>query len=201
MAFSSFISLPTPTWGMGRSRPRGTGMMVTFVSEGGLVVTESRSPKEHDNAAPLRLIPPLWGRNMETTKVTKAQPAPSQPSDTLRSPGHLSQNAVLTSKELNVLELVSYGYDNRALADYFQTTRQAVKNMMRVIHLKLGADNRAHAVAMCFRNGWFSGNGNGGPGSAGPPGREAVLDRKSTRVDKLYGLSAPRRRDGRGPVQ
>src|ERR1039458_7391943 len=184
MAFSSFISLPTPTWGMGRSRPKGTGMMVTFVSEGGLVVTESRSPKEHDNAAPLRLIPPLWGTNMETEDVMKAKPASGQAAGVLRQPSH---KAVLTSKELNVLELVSYGYDNRAIADYFQTTRQAVKNMMRVIHLKLGADNRAHAVAMCFRNGWFSGNGNGGPDSGSSPGRGPMFDEPGTQVGKLYG--------------
>jgi len=168
--------------------------MVTFVSEGGLVVTESRSPKEHDNAAPLRLIPPLWGRNMETEDVMKAKPASGQAEGVLHPPSH---KAVLTSKELNVLELVSYGYDNRSIADYFQTTRQAVKNMMRVIHLKLGADNRAHAVAMCFRNGWFSGNGNGGPDSGSSPGRGPMFDEPGTQIGKLYGLSTP---DGRGPA-
>src|ERR1035441_7201246 len=73
--------------------------------------------------------------------------------------------------------------------------------MMRVIHLKLGAENRAHAVAVCFRNGWLSGNGNGGPGSAGPPGRESVFDEPGAQVGKLYGLRAPRRRDGPGAVQ
>ena len=128
----------------------------------------------------------------------KAKPANSRPAGVFRPPSH---KAILTSKELNVLELVSYGYDNGAIADYFQTTRQAVKNMMRVIHLKLGADNRAHAVAVCFRNGWFSGNGNGGPGSGSPPGRKSVLDEPGAQVGKLYGLSAPRRRDGRGPMQ
>ncbi len=64
-----------------------------------------------------------------------------------------------------MVELVSYGYDNRAIAEYFQTSSQAVKNMMRVIQLKLGADNRAHAVAVCFRNGWFSERETAGPGS------------------------------------
>lgn len=135
---------------------------------------------------------------METEDVMKAKSANSRPAGVLRPPSH---KAILTSKELNVLELVSYGYDNRAIAEYFQTTRQAVKNMMRVIHLKLGADNRAHAVAVCFRNGWLSGNGNGGTGSGSPSGRKSVLEEPSTQVGKLYGLSAPRRRDGRGPVQ
>lgn len=106
---------------------------------------------------------------MESRDVMKAKPASGQAAGVLPPASH---KAILTSKELNVLELVSYGYDNRAIADYFQTTRQAVKNMMRVIHLKLGADNRAHAVAVCFRNGWFSEKGNGGPGSRGLPARE-----------------------------
>lgn len=135
---------------------------------------------------------------METEDVMKAKSANRRPAGVLRPPSH---KAILTGKELNVLELVSYGYDNRAIADYFQTTRQAVKNMMRVIHLKLGADNRAHAVAVCFRNGWFSERGNGGPGSGGPSGRESVFDEPGAQVGKLYGLGAPRRRDGRGPVQ
>jgi DNA-binding CsgD family transcriptional regulator len=127
----------------------------------------------------------------------KAKPASGHAASVLRSPG---QKAILTTKELSVLELVSYGYDNRAIAEYFQTTRQAVKNMMRVIHLKLGADNRAHAVAVCFRNGWLSGRRNGGPGLARPSGREPVLDEPGAQVGKLYGLNAPRRRNGRGPV-
>lgn len=62
---------------------------------------------------------------------------------------------VLTSKELEVLELLSYGYENRDIATHFRTSGQAVKNMLRTINLKLGADNRTHAVAVCFRNGWL----------------------------------------------
>jgi DNA-binding CsgD family transcriptional regulator len=62
---------------------------------------------------------------------------------------------ILTSKELKVLELLSYGYENRDIASHFRTSGQAVKNMLRTINLKLGADNRTHAVAVCFRNGWL----------------------------------------------
>jgi DNA-binding CsgD family transcriptional regulator len=133
---------------------------------------------------------------MQTRNVAKAKPAPSQPSEELRSLGHPSQNTILTGKELNVLELVSYGYDNGAIADHFHTTLQAVKNMMRVIHLKLGADNRAHAVAVCFRNGWFPERRNGGPGSGPSPARESMSNEAGTQVGKIYTLSAPRRRDG-----
>src|ERR1700735_1877587 len=48
---------------------------------------------------------------------------------------------VLTLKELQLLELLSYGYENGDIADHFQTSLQAVKNMLRTINLKLGADN------------------------------------------------------------
>jgi hypothetical protein len=53
------------------------------------------------------------------------------------------------------VELLSYGYENGDIADHFQTSRQAVKNMLRTINLKLGADNRTHAVSICFRNNWL----------------------------------------------
>lgn len=62
---------------------------------------------------------------------------------------------ILTKKELHLLELLSYGYENGDIAKHFQTSLQAVKNMLRTINLKLGADNRTHAVAISFRNGWL----------------------------------------------
>ncbi|MGC2109440.1 MAG: LuxR C-terminal-related transcriptional regulator [Candidatus Korobacteraceae bacterium] len=62
---------------------------------------------------------------------------------------------VLTPKEVQLLELLSYGYENGDIADHFQTSLQAVKNMLRTINLKLGADNRTHAVSICFRNNWL----------------------------------------------
>ncbi len=68
-----------------------------------------------------------------------------------KSNGH----GVLTRKELQLLELLSYGYENGDIANHFKTSLQAVKNMLRTANLKLGADNRTHAVAICFRNGWL----------------------------------------------
>lgn len=68
-----------------------------------------------------------------------------------KSNGH----GVLTRKELQLLELLSYGYENGDIAEHFKTSLQAVKNMLRTANLKLGADNRTHAVAICFRNGWL----------------------------------------------
>jgi DNA-binding CsgD family transcriptional regulator len=89
-------------------------------------------------------------------KVMKDEQTSGQLREVLGSASKSSAQAILTDKELKVLELVSYGYDNRAIAEQFRITRQAAKNMLRTVALKLGADNRAHAVAVCFRNGWFS---------------------------------------------
>jgi len=95
--------------------------------------------------------------------TAKNKQAFGRPREVLRSTRGSIANALLTSKELTVLELVSYGYDNRAIAEHFQVTQQAVKNLLRIVQLKLGADNRAHAVAVCFRNGWLSAPGRGAP--------------------------------------
>jgi DNA-binding CsgD family transcriptional regulator len=101
--------------------------------------------------------------NVATMKIMKDEPTSGQLREVLGSAGKSRAKAILTDKELKVLELVSYGYDNRAIAEQFQVTLQAVKNMLRGTCLKLGADNRAHAVAVCFRNGWLSARGEGAP--------------------------------------
>src|SRR5580698_2219598 len=75
--------------------------------------------------------------------------------DAGRQTDRFQAKSILTSKELKVVELLSYGYENRDIASHFRTSGQAVKNMLRTINLKLGADNRTHAVAVCFRNGWL----------------------------------------------
>ncbi len=94
----------------------------------------------------------------------KAKEALPSHDDTSGGETKVPSKGILTSKELKVLELISYGYANRDIATLFQTSGQAVKNMVRTINLKLGADNRTHAVAVCFRNGWL-------------PAEEGSLDR------------------------
>lgn len=78
-----------------------------------------------------------------------------QPSGLDESLASAGWQNVLTPKEVQLLELLSYGYENCDIADHFQTSLQAVKNMLRTINLKLGADNRTHAVSICFRNNWL----------------------------------------------
>ena len=100
-------------------------------------------------------------RDRATMVMTGRKPAsPKQPSyrtasefDDSPPPGRWQ--SVLTVKEIQLLELLSYGYENCDIADHFQTSLQAVKNMLRTINLKLGADNRTHAVSICFRNHWL----------------------------------------------
>ena len=103
----------------------------------------------------------LCGANMSTTETHSDVQQPKYPDKV----GEIGGRVTLTSRELRLLELVSYGYANADIAGHFQITQQAVKNMLRTIHLKLGADNRAHAVSICFRNGWLRTDSSGGPES------------------------------------
>lgn len=107
---------------------------------------------------------------MEKTSPAKVRfatvgPRPSKGNDGTRAPRPAlaeilspmlrDEKTILTEKELHLLELLSFGYANGDIAEHFQTSVQAVKNMLRTINLKLGADNRTHAVAIGFRNGWL----------------------------------------------
>jgi DNA-binding NarL/FixJ family response regulator len=91
-------------------------------------------------------------------RSTKANPhgeaGQGQVNETL-PPVLSAEGAILTKKELQLLELLSYGYENCDIAEHLHTSVQAVKNTLRTINLKLGADNRTHAVAISFRNGWL----------------------------------------------
>jgi len=93
--------------------------------------------------------------------------------------------SILTSKELKVVELLSYGYENRDIASHFRTSGQAVKNMLRTINLKLGADNRTHAVAVCFRNGWLPNKDGSERASASKSGLRADPGRSKPRCTRL----------------
>jgi DNA-binding NarL/FixJ family response regulator len=89
------------------------------------------------------------------TKTVSSTTASDHPFAETPSPSAGEGGPILTEKELRLLELLSYGYENGDIAKHFQTSLQAVKNMLRTINLKLGADNRTHAVAISFRNGWL----------------------------------------------
>jgi DNA-binding NarL/FixJ family response regulator len=62
----------------------------------------------------------------------------------------------LTKRELELLELVGEGYSNRALSDKLAISTNTVKYHLKNIFQKLGAQNRAEAVAYAIRTGILS---------------------------------------------
>jgi len=62
----------------------------------------------------------------------------------------------LTARELELLELVGEGFSNRALSDKLSISTNTVKYHLKNIFQKLGAQNRAEAVAHAIRTGILS---------------------------------------------
>jgi DNA-binding NarL/FixJ family response regulator len=60
---------------------------------------------------------------------------------------------LLTPRELTVLRLVAAGLSNRAIAESLAITERTVKFHVTALLNKLGADNRAQAVALAGRRG------------------------------------------------
>jgi DNA-binding NarL/FixJ family response regulator len=56
-------------------------------------------------------------------------------------------------RELEVLELIAEGFSNRHIADRLCLSVETVKSHVRALLKKLGANSRAHAVAIAFREG------------------------------------------------
>ncbi|HEJ3806936.1 TPA: hypothetical protein SL442_002427 [Pseudomonas aeruginosa] len=61
----------------------------------------------------------------------------------------------LSTRELNILEFVSFGLSNNAIADKLFVTESTVRSHLRKINAKLGASNRTQAVNMARRLGWI----------------------------------------------
>ena len=62
------------------------------------------------------------------------------------SPGHLS------SRELDCLTLVAEGFSNREIAETLGVSRETVKTTLDNARNKLGANDRAHAVALALEH-------------------------------------------------
>jgi DNA-binding NarL/FixJ family response regulator len=67
-----------------------------------------------------------------------------------------SLTEALTARELELLELVGEGFSNRALSDKLSISTNTVKYHLKNIFQKLGAQNRAEAVAHAIRTGILS---------------------------------------------
>jgi DNA-binding CsgD family transcriptional regulator len=61
----------------------------------------------------------------------------------------------LTVRELEVLDLVAVGDSNAEIAEKLHIGQQTVMSHVKHLLFKLGARNRAHAVACGFRTGLF----------------------------------------------
>jgi DNA-binding NarL/FixJ family response regulator len=64
------------------------------------------------------------------------------------SPDEASGPASLTSREREVMNLISQGLTNQQIAERFVLSEKTVKNHVNRIYGKLGATNRAHATAL-----------------------------------------------------
>jgi DNA-binding NarL/FixJ family response regulator len=61
----------------------------------------------------------------------------------------------LTRRECDIMHYVARGGSNREIASYLGIGEETVKTYMRSILPKLGANDRAHAVAICMRRGYL----------------------------------------------
>jgi len=54
----------------------------------------------------------------------------------------------LSSRERQVLKLISDGCSNKQIAFQLDITEQTVKTQVSIILMKMGANNRAHAITI-----------------------------------------------------
>ncbi len=63
--------------------------------------------------------------------------------------------AVLSQSEISMLEMVLVGASNKEIGHRIGQSENNVKMLMRKAFLKLGANNRTHAVHIAQSNGWI----------------------------------------------
>jgi len=66
-----------------------------------------------------------------------------------------SSTAVLNQAEIAMLEMVLVGASNKEIGHRIGQSENNVKMLMRKTFLKLGANNRTHAVHIAQSNGWI----------------------------------------------
>jgi DNA-binding NarL/FixJ family response regulator len=79
-----------------------------------------------------------------------------------RIPGEIAANILgyvsgddLTSREVEILRIVAKGNSNKAVASHFGLAEETVKGHMKNILLKLGANDRTHAVTIAMKRGFL----------------------------------------------
>jgi DNA-binding NarL/FixJ family response regulator len=73
-------------------------------------------------------------------------------------PSHVEEawSSELTTRQLEVLQHVADGLNNREIATRLCLGEETVKSHLRTVLVKLRADSRAHAVAIGFRESLLS---------------------------------------------
>jgi DNA-binding NarL/FixJ family response regulator len=59
----------------------------------------------------------------------------------------------LSPRERQIIRLVRVGKTNKAIATELRLSANTVSTQLRLLYKKLGAHDRAHAVALCFDRG------------------------------------------------
>lgn len=62
---------------------------------------------------------------------------------------------ITTAGQLRLLGLIAEGKANKEIASEFCVSPRTVEKRISSLYLKIGASNRAHAVAIAFRRGWL----------------------------------------------
>ena len=65
--------------------------------------------------------------------------------------GHQSENQMISNRELEIIKYIAGGYSNKEIAKTISISEQTAKAHIHNIFTKLGAQDRAQAVAICFR--------------------------------------------------
>lgn len=97
---------------------------------------------------------------------------------------------VLTEREFAVVQGMSRGRSNAEIGDELGLSEDRVKNHCRSLFWKLGARDRAHAVALCYQRGLLVGAGV--PGPAADPAAPLTPVRR----EPAEALIAPQERSG-----
>lgn len=66
----------------------------------------------------------------------------------------LGQTVGLTTREVEVLALITQGMSNQEIADRLYLSINSVKTYVRTAYAKIGARSRSHAVAWCLHHGF-----------------------------------------------
>jgi DNA-binding NarL/FixJ family response regulator len=92
-------------------------------------------------------------------RVVGGRRAPSpRPRDVSNDGGRRSDDAIerLTPREREVLDFMSAGLDNRAIAAKLRIRYTTVRGHVRAVIEKLGARSRLEAVARAYQSGWVT---------------------------------------------